>query len=824
MAQPVRTLRAFLRQPFSILMNSFGLIARLWRSRWRLTYPMAFNPWLKTWVRWIFVVGCLILFLRPGFDVLVNAMYRHTREPLDREMPVTVTSFNSSVDMVSAIGGQGAGLNCSLPWFVNHFFTSRPGEIATDAPVRQRFRQACVFHDLCYRHGLATYGYTQSECDDILLEQAIRVCLSAGDAPLTIVAKTRRPQLSECQLDAKKVLAALQRFGFKHFHAWGSSTYFEFDPTPYRSTRFYATRAVPHPFKSKAAAKEDPRDLLLRFSIVRGGVRFTCANCLKRRLSGDEFKLGGIAAIPKELKARWMNEEITTWLPIGRSYSAPHVIADGNGTLAWVLRENLENTHSCVAMADPKVLLTHTRPKAESCVGSASDRFVQGALDLNTTSPQLMVLPSTTSAPDTQPAILATGTTFQHGADLEFCISTNMRERGRPGSRCNVLVPSTRDTTASRKYQLDRLRRLEAFQNFPIVRNGYHIVLSRRIFPGDDGAKGTDHGRALALRVGPEHVPVKGQPNSENHVKVVDSAFRIPDEFDPMMALNLNGDKILLISARVHRTWGYTFGWSNGWLDLYEIDLRKNDPAPGKISLVHKNDKGSKVVGLHESWARRPILVMEADDKAGRTTELVLSRSAVTPLPEKQAEMQDKQDAEKKKAASDKSKSGVAPPKQPALDRVLFQFGIFRRPVTSGAGEPFELVGGLTCELSYVITVKHDRFNHCRRLAQEVGSDRATPATRMQGAQLLSGRFTKSGERSLALVDYCMVNDPAIVRPVGIAAKAALPRELANELKENAQMARTMKCSPIAAVDVLAKPLAAPDGGTSAGDQSQQFN
>ena len=43
--------------------------------------------------------------------------------------------------------------------------------------VLQRFRQACVFHDLCYRHGLATYGYNQNDCDRILQNAAFRLCI-----------------------------------------------------------------------------------------------------------------------------------------------------------------------------------------------------------------------------------------------------------------------------------------------------------------------------------------------------------------------------------------------------------------------------------------------------------------------------------------------------------------------------------------------------------------------------------------------------------------------------------------------------------------------
>ena len=80
----------------------------------------------------------------------------------------TVTSFQSGPEVVSTIGGSGEGLNCSLPTLVNMFFDGSKDENDKRHLVLQRFRQACVFHDLCYRHGLATYGYNQNDCDRVL--------------------------------------------------------------------------------------------------------------------------------------------------------------------------------------------------------------------------------------------------------------------------------------------------------------------------------------------------------------------------------------------------------------------------------------------------------------------------------------------------------------------------------------------------------------------------------------------------------------------------------------------------------------------------------
>ena len=184
---------------------------------------------------------------------------KNVAPPLDEELPITVTSFRSSANMVSTIGGMGEGLSCSLPRLADYFFAEEASGIA----VRQRFRQACVFHDLCYRHGLATYGYTQNDCDELLQEQALRICISVS----------RKPSLTDCQIDAKKVAAGVKFAGFKDYRNWDRSTFFEFDPNPYRSMRFFVTRAIDDPFKAKDPEqhRNDPDQLLMMFSYPARG-------------------------------------------------------------------------------------------------------------------------------------------------------------------------------------------------------------------------------------------------------------------------------------------------------------------------------------------------------------------------------------------------------------------------------------------------------------------------------------------------------------------------------------------------------------------------
>ena len=144
-------------------------------------------------------------------DCIVDSIYQNVADPLDGEMPTVMTPYASAPHVVGIIGGRGEGLNCSSPASASTIFFERPRE--ADEHVNQRFRQHCVFHDMCYRHGLATYGYTQNTCDRILQEQAFRICMARfGDS-------------RGCQLDAKRFLLGVSAMGGKNFLGWGHSTY-----------------------------------------------------------------------------------------------------------------------------------------------------------------------------------------------------------------------------------------------------------------------------------------------------------------------------------------------------------------------------------------------------------------------------------------------------------------------------------------------------------------------------------------------------------------------------------------------------------------------
>jgi hypothetical protein len=145
--------------------------------------------------KFIFKVAILLLVLVIVFhERLINDIYKNAEDLNDGEMPTTVTSYPSGPEVVSIIGGSGDGLNCS-PSLVDLLFDGSQDQNNNRHLIRQRFRQASVFHDLCYRHGLATYGYTQNDCDRILQNQAFRlytlpkrdVCNSTAGSQLAMV-------------------------------------------------------------------------------------------------------------------------------------------------------------------------------------------------------------------------------------------------------------------------------------------------------------------------------------------------------------------------------------------------------------------------------------------------------------------------------------------------------------------------------------------------------------------------------------------------------------------------------------------------------------
>src|SRR5262245_5565489 len=268
------------------------------------------------------------------------------------------------------------------------------------------FRQACVFHDLCYRHGLATYGYTQNDCDQMLQEHAARICTNVGG--------------EACQLNAKKVLAGVSNGGFGSYQSSRTSTYYEFDPMPAASEQMTVARVIDHPFKAvdPEAAHEDPDQLLLTFNITRSNTTVACRNCADRTFSPDELRAAGLlepkravladasgsvgAAQTPDMSKQAVEKALAdlarskfkqprpVGLPSAGIHAAPRILKANNGeqSLVWVNRRKPDKTGSCVIIADAKNLLTHTRSRDLRCDPLDNKRMLIAKTDTHTSSPQ----------------------------------------------------------------------------------------------------------------------------------------------------------------------------------------------------------------------------------------------------------------------------------------------------------------------------------------------------------------------------------------------------------------------------------------------------
>jgi hypothetical protein len=211
-----------------------------------------------------------------AYDWVAGYVLRHVERPVDAEFPVTATSYPSGPTTAAVIGGRGHGLDCSLPSGASYAFQPQPDRM----PIALRFRQACAFHDFCYRHGLATYGYLQNDCDELLQEHAFRICRHVLEK------EKEGARIDDCRLEAKKITLAVRLFGSDAFQGWGDSTYYEFDPYPVRTNRFSAARLLTRDADDPGGKGLD----LLRFDVVRVGAVVACAACGPQRESAGRSR------------------------------------------------------------------------------------------------------------------------------------------------------------------------------------------------------------------------------------------------------------------------------------------------------------------------------------------------------------------------------------------------------------------------------------------------------------------------------------------------------------------------------------------------------
>ena len=108
--------------------------------------------------------------------------------------------------------GGSQPLGCSIPTAV--LVVSQDYEAQAD-----KFHNACVTHDLCYRHGEATYGLTRKACDTEFLDNMKTAC--SGFKGLGMLDPE---EFAKCQFAAKQTYEAVRTHGENHYHS-ATSTY-----------------------------------------------------------------------------------------------------------------------------------------------------------------------------------------------------------------------------------------------------------------------------------------------------------------------------------------------------------------------------------------------------------------------------------------------------------------------------------------------------------------------------------------------------------------------------------------------------------------------
>lgn len=309
-----------------------------------------------------FALTCVVTYMLAiaSVDAVTDAIYANVNSDEIREMPMAAVALVPAADGQHVLGGRGEGLSCSIPWLLAPAFDFQP--------VAIQFRQACIAHDFCYRHGAATYGHTQLDCDRQLQEDAFRLCKFVY---------TEKRQ-SFCQTQARKVLLGVRLGGAGSFRpaasqlSCGSGPDCAY-PDPVRVSTYFEYDLVPHTRKDYVVARLAPIPAPEERGLLRIGVYYFVI-----RASGVSVRVYGIRpdGAVVALHAREIRGSTRHLM------APPQVVGDA---FFWWRRASRNNTAGSARMLDPLAateaewadILHQTQTQCESgaCDPDASTLF-----------------------------------------------------------------------------------------------------------------------------------------------------------------------------------------------------------------------------------------------------------------------------------------------------------------------------------------------------------------------------------------------------------------------------------------------------------------
>jgi hypothetical protein len=277
--------------------------------------------WGQKSLYWRFALVVLGVLLLVGKATLSPMIYGIADEVLANvpkmddgmEYPPTAQFLAPSTFPVQLVGGLGAGIGCSIPAFVIDQIFDRDDSEST---IDLQMRQACAFHDYCYRHGRATYGYTQADCDSMLQQHSFRLC--------RFNTRASEDKQKNCQTRARLIVLGVRTRGATSFLT-DRSTPFEFDPYP-GNTQGYTVYRIADASPRAIAAGVSGKSLY-GFRILNGTTSL--------------FEVGWTSnGVPRELKAIILHGQF------GRLTTPPMILQSSNGedVFLWWQRNTLSST------------------------------------------------------------------------------------------------------------------------------------------------------------------------------------------------------------------------------------------------------------------------------------------------------------------------------------------------------------------------------------------------------------------------------------------------------------------------------------------------